>query len=137
GPRAVLVHLLDGEVALVVQLERQLVEDVVLAVAHGERLLRALLVVDDDLHGDLRATREVDPRRMLAVPHDLARRPVDRLVVPREELLVHRHPCPPFLSQIPSTSADCAMSNRCRIRSIDASCWARSSLATQSSTITT
>ena len=49
GAAAVLVHRLDGEVALPLQCERQLVEDVVGVVAHREGLLGALLVVDDDL----------------------------------------------------------------------------------------
>ena len=91
GPRPVLVDGLDGEVADAVELERDLVQDVVLAVAHREGLLGALLVVDDDLHRDLRVALPADARRVLAVAHELARAALDAgQVVVAEELLVHR-----------------------------------------------
>src|SRR5580704_10236792 len=94
--RAVLVHGLHGEVALPLERERQLVEDVVDVVAHRERLLRALFVVDDELDRDLRLTvravRSAPPDAwgMLAVAGDFPRRPGDLGVGAAEERVI-RH----------------------------------------------
>ena len=74
--RAVLVVRLDREVALPSTTSRELVVAVVLAVAHGEGLLGALL----ELTTICTATAPVLPahlRRVLAVTDELARRPVD------------------------------------------------------------
>jgi hypothetical protein len=65
------------------------VEDVVDAVTHRERLLRALLVVDHDLDRDLRVPAvPADLRRVLAVAHDFPRRPGHLGVGAAEELVV-------------------------------------------------
>ncbi len=90
GPRAVLVDGLDAQVADPLEVERDLVHAVVDPVAHRERLLGALLVVDDDLHRHLRVAGPADARRVLPVPDVVARRALRRAVLPHEELLVHR-----------------------------------------------
>jgi hypothetical protein len=73
---------------------RQLADRLVAAVAGGDRVLGALLVVDDDVHGDARAARPTDDGRRRPVPHEVAPRAGDVGVDERRKLAHSGAPYP-------------------------------------------
>ena len=88
GAGAVLVSGFESEVTHPGEVDLQLPEPVVHAVAHREGLLGALLVVDDDLDRHPVSVRPLDRRRLRPIADQVAGWAVGRNVVNGEKLAV-------------------------------------------------